>query len=188
MSPDLVNRLGLMRRPRLGELLTVAVFVAIFGTVIGVVAWHSYTEERAILNGPRVVATVTGYGSCKETRAYQCCRGGRYCAREIGVTVVFVGSDERTIHTAVAYLPRRAPKVGSKIAIRYNPDDPAEAISVAEHEGDWRHARSIFVIFAVGIPLVVVAAYVGHRRRARRASRVPSIGASGDDPRTTADD
>jgi hypothetical protein len=157
-----------MRRPKLHVVLAIAVPLAILGTIFGAAGWHMYARERAVLNGPGVNATVTGYGSCRETRAYDCNRvGGRYGPAEIGVTVAFLGGDGRLTRSVVSYPPGRAPEVGSRIEIRYNPSDPSDAIAIGQHQRNRRAFRRIMVGIAVSLALIFLAAYLRDRRRSR---------------------
>jgi uncharacterized protein DUF3592 len=161
---DLPRR-GDLRRPTPGVVLAIVVPLAIIGTIFGVAGWHMYARERAILNGPLVFATVTQYGSCKETRAYGCSRGGR-AGNDIGVAVQFIASDGRLTRSAVSYAPASAPRLGSKIAIRYNPRDPGDAISIREHKREKWFLKRYMLGVALVLPLIFLAAHFSTRRRA----------------------
>ena len=169
-----------MRRPKLHVVLAIAVPLAILGTIFGVAGWHMYARERAVVNGLRVIATVTGYASCKKSRAYDCnLVGGRYGPAEMGVTVEFVARDGRLVRSAVSYVPGRAPEVGSQIAIRYNPSDPADAISITEHERESWAFKEIMIGIAIALALVLLAAYLNDRRRSRVVGSSPRTGTPG---------
>jgi hypothetical protein len=126
--------------------LRIAVFFLVAGLLLAGVGWKEWRVHRAIEAGPRTDAVVMGEGPCP---GWQSCTPS-----ETAVSVAFRLPDGTPRGANVTVEKKDRHPVGSRLALRYDPEHPQHAEYV-------RHGSRALGALITGLLCVVGSVVVG---------------------------
>jgi len=126
--------------------LRIAVFFLVAGLLLAAVGWKEWRVHRAIEAGPRTNAVVIGKGRCPR---WQSCSPS-----ETAVSVAFRLPDGTPTGANVTVEKKDRHPIGSRLALRYDPEHPQHAESV-------RHGSRALGALITGLLCIVGSVAVG---------------------------
>jgi len=126
--------------------LRIAVFFLVAGLLLAAVGWKEWRVHRAIEAGPRTDAVVIGKGRCP---GWQSCTPS-----ETAVSVAFRLPDGTPRGANVTVDKKDGHPVGSRLALRYDPQHPQHAEYV-------RHGSRALGALITGLLFIVGSVAVG---------------------------